>query len=255
MCIAPSAQLVNRWSEPYRIFGMLSKHDWLFIHYNRQFPLAFLFQQVGANTHRFVDIGTEITIDELQTNFSGDSPVLNFNQSKPHEWGHLIHQAAVKINNRSIIIATAPRLPDFHGGHPAVHEVVSHIDSQLEDRGRVLHYIMDSWFNTKGTRELLVERNRCYTMVGKTNNLPHMWRTLQFHLPFNEWRQKFHPTSNVLCVSFHSFKKTNTMSNAFTPIPALITPAQPPIYQVYRSSFNLIDLFDRVYFSIVFPHR
>jgi len=46
------------------------------------------------------------------------------------------------------------------------------------------------------------------------------------------------------------------LSNAFDvgDLPP-ITPAIPPLFQVYRNNFNLVDLFNRIYFSIPFGHK
>jgi len=56
--------------------------------------------------------------------------------------------------------------------------------------------------------------------------------------------------------TFHSNKKVNTLSNAFNlGPPPPITPAVPPLFQVYRNHFNLVDLHNRVYFSLKFHHK
>lgn len=254
MCFRPQKRLTYHWKEPNKPEGMLSKNRWLFLHGARYIPTEALFAMVTSNTRNYLRIGSDVAIDELQTNFGGDSPCLNFNINKPHPWGHLVIMAAVKLANRSVIVSAKPRIPSYHTGHPTTHQVVRDIDDEMPTTP--ICYTTDSYYNTKGVRALFAEKGRFYIMAGKTDWIPHMWRTLHRNLPYLGWRQYYRAEDHTLCVSYFSGKKVNTMSNAFAPFQVgAPSPVEPPLYQAYRNTFNLIDLWDRIYFKMQFPHR
>lgn len=256
MCVVVCRNIVEHWRGGNKPEGAIAKHRWFHIHANREFPLLPLFARVTERTRYYLNIGSEVTTDELQTNYSGQSPVRNFNPSKPHAWGHLIYMTGVVVGGRTIIVAAKPRVPNYHRGHPQTHHVIEDLDLDLP-QDQPIHYVCDSFYNTKGTREYLAAQpSRFYTMAGKTEWLPHVWRRLAHNLPHDEWAQLVSPGRHEIYTVYHSLKKVNTMSNAFdvAPLPPVV-PALPPLYQVYRARFNLIDLFNRVYFSIQFPHK
>jgi len=99
MCVEPLPKLVDHWSPQNKHDGQLPKHQWMYIHANREIPTQHLFELIGRRSRLFVDVGTEVCVDELQTDFTGYSPVHVFNPSKPHAWEHLIH------SNRAFQIA------------------------------------------------------------------------------------------------------------------------------------------------------
>jgi hypothetical protein len=255
LCAPTHRDIRHAWRAEYHDPRALSKHRFFHIHANREFPLQACFDYVIEKTLQYLILGSEVCIDELHTDFTGPSPVSAFNASKPHPWGQLVFLASLRLNGRSIIVGAKPKTPDFFQGHPKTDEVIKELNEALPV-GATFHFTMDSFYNTKGVREYLDEQpNRFYTMAGKTEWFPHVWRVLQSGLPFGEWRQMVCAPKHLVFSCYHSNKKMNTLSNAFNTTPALVTPAIPPLYQVYRSHFNLVDLFNRIYFAIAFHHR
>lgn len=245
----------NVWKDNNRDPRALSKHRFFHVQRHRTFPIIVAYDHITERTRHYVVLGSELCIDELQSDWSGYSPVTNFNPSKPHPWGQLSYLCAVRLNGRSLIISAKPRTPDYYEGHPTTHDVVRDLLEVLPQDD--YHITMDAFYNTVKTREYLDnEPHRFYTMAGNIGWLPHVWRTMGHQLPHGQWRQMVCTPKHLVFSCFHSTKKVHTLSNAFTPtVPPPITPAIPPLFQVYRSNFNLVDLFNRIYFSIPFGHK
>jgi hypothetical protein len=120
-----------------------------------------------------------------------------------------------------------------------------------------VHLVCDFYYNTKGVCTLFNVDGFFFTMACNTAWLPHVFKWLHFKLPYNGKKFLIHPNhNNDIYVAYSSNSSTNTVSTAFAPVIPLIPPLPvPTIYEEYHRSFNMVDLFDRIYFLIEFPHR
>jgi Transposase IS4 len=122
---------------------------------------------------------------------------------------------------------------------------------------RALHFICDSFYNTAAVRTYLNFNGIFFTMACNTNWLPHVFRYLHKGLPHGEKKFLLNPAqNNTISCAYHSATATNTMSTAFLPQQTNASgPKIPTIFEEYHQKFNLVDLFDQLYFSIEFPHH
>lgn len=255
-CLHPLDLLSDHWKQQNRDPRFLSRHLFNRIHRNRKFHIRAFFASVNVSFRHHINLGSELCIDECQAAYAGSSPVLSFNANKPHKWGHLFYVGGTMLGNRPYIHSVIAKYPGWKRGKPSVLDIVRYIEQLLP--AAPVHITTDCFYNTKGVREYLLERpNRRFTMAARSDWLPHVWKTLRFDLADDEWNMALHEPSQAVYVSYSSEKIVNTVSNAF--VIADNTPAdpeEPPLpYLHYRAKFNVIDLFDRLYYQFPNPHR
>ena len=63
------------------------------------------------------------------------------------------------------------------------------------------------------------------------------------------------PTTGIIAIGYSSMKAVTTLSTKFRPSNNNATaPAISPIFHIYHEQFNVIDLFNRKYYELEFPH-
>lgn len=133
MCCIKLRFQSDHWKAQHKHPRMMPRHFWEHIHRHRAFSVLTLQSILNRNVKLYVNPGTEINVDELQSNFSGDTPCGNFNNNKPHPWGHLFWIAAVRILlatgiARSYIYNVCVRIPEYT---PSTHKLMRDICSVL----------------------------------------------------------------------------------------------------------------------------
>lgn len=257
MRVTPAPQLHQYWEAPRKPEAFPSRARFLLVHRHRYIGIEGLQGIINSNMRQLINPGSEVNLDELKAMFAGGgSTSSTFNSNKPHPWGHDFFLSTVKLPtiNRSVVIAVKSRNP-ANLRFPTV-DIVRQLDDCLPQGGPVIHYIADSFYNTATVRQLFTERGRVYTMAGKQQWMPHLWKVLGLRLEFEEWRDMYNAGTHQLASTFHSMKMCHTISTAFTPIfNPPINPQVSPVYQEYRDKFNWVDLFNRKYYEVFWPHR
>lgn len=196
-------------------------------------------------------------LDELLAGFSGSSPMLKVNTSKPNPIGHNLNMSAIKLHGRPYVIAIIANHPVFHEGSPSTTQIVEHLDSWLP-RDEELHYTLDCYYNTKGVRDHFYHSSQKFTMAARESWAPHVWATLDDKLPEDRWRMFAHEDTESIWSSYHSERIVHTVSTNVQPVKSLADadPNLPPLpFVMYCQGFNVVDLFNRLFYRYPFPHR
>jgi Transposase IS4 len=174
MICNPHDHISDHWRPDFRHPRIMPRHSWEHVHRHRAFSIPALLSIINRNSKTYIDPGTDFNIDELQSNFAGQSSVLNFNPNKPHKWGHLFWLAATRVHrmfrDRSYIYHALARHPQYK---PTTTALMRDFSAALPPNP--VHIVADSYYNSTDVRDLLNREGRVYTMACNVAWLPHVF--------------------------------------------------------------------------------
>ncbi len=243
--------------------GFLGKHRFDFIHHHRVIDPEAFYTLVNRSTtsHCCGNIGlTHMCVDELISPWKGRaSGVVTYTPRKPHPHGiDFWLTCSLSENGRPFCIKFKPRTTA--GADYSHQALMRELLAPLFGNNRG-HLTVDALFDTKYLRSLFADQqNHFYTISGHSSRPRYLWGVVHSHLPQSEGYVTFqNNNTGEIITSVLDNKLFNTRSTFFT-IAGRVTsvrksPSTSPLHEEYKSSFNTVDLFNRLFYAHYWDRR
>lgn len=232
----------------------MSKERFFFVRQHPPGRLHHAADLISQQLQSHIAMGTIHNYDELHTAFLGESPVATFEPRKPHPLGHNILLAGTKLHTgKSFVWAISLRLPDEPEQTPLKTFRDFHRSSFRDHRPLVT---ADGWYNSRDARVFVQQQGYFYLLGGSIARERALFGVLCHEIPPNTTRTKSRQATHELASVFNQEgTMLKVMTNGFVPTHTpqgqqanQNRPQLPPLMEEYRSSFNIVDKFNRDFF-------
>ena len=233
---------------------------WKIIHLNFKADLKAMFDLLESSWLEVVDIGSNITIDELIAGNNIRSPVRVFMPRKPNPNGHLIYLAGVRLNNYPFVIGCIPYLE--RGKRPTPSEALISLMKKISQRIDIPYLedvviFGDSAFSTKFSIDYLMQKN--YKFLLSVNQYPSspIKKLKEKSVSSGDWNVLFNTQYNisVFLLNGTNGKNFKLISNNYTIENTEEEKEQEIMKEAYKTNFNVIDTFNKNFYSFRFPYK
>lgn len=245
--IASIKELYSK-KKPHREHMIISR-DWYYdINKSIDFDLNEIKNEFDRNMEDNFAPGQQSTIDEVILAHFGDSSLLVKLPKKPHPVGILTWTHCQRLGQYPLLLRFLVRSEDKRYN---VGRIVAEL---LQLRHSRAHVSADCWFNTKDSREWLMNNNVEFTMSTSKKVFPYLWKVLAHHTGFEQtvfaWMDRLQMSAefykggeSTLLLSTH-FEKLN--DDAF---------GETDLKTVYNNTSHYCDNFNEIFYKWPKHHK
>lgn len=236
--------------------------------YNSTFHLHANYYSLISQKFRSIlsSFGECVAGDEKLFHFTGDTPYLRYVPTKPDRVGLWMYELCVKLPNLKpyLIHCRMESASARLGTHSTVTDIVEEwidIIAELDDPYTIL--FIDSYYHSRGVRNLMVERGVSYCAASTENSFNDLCTVLTRKVTKRgKYAMAWKASTNELFVHFYS--EEERIGRKFVCSTAYLRqvgrlPQGParhiPGFDLFRLGFNFCDSFNRNLPKTTFPHK